>query len=192
MVTTTKQKILDCAKVLFARDGYVGLSMRVLAKESGVGLSSIYHFFDDKDELLKELFKSVSSSLKEECAKLPARDTAGDMLHDRIEFHFAHIESVVCILKYYMHYRPRVMRLESEFVPADSYIHIQDVLARGVETGEFVTDSLSRDSRLVSHLINGFLLEYFPEQPSGTDLKEVVEALSAFITRALTAPAAPA
>lgn len=187
MGTTTKQKILDCAKVLFARDGYVGLSMRVLAKESGVGLSSIYHFFQDKDELLKELFKSVSENLRDECAKLPKRDTAREMLHDRIDFHFTHIESVVCILKYYTHFKPQVMRLESTFVPTGSYIHMEDVVAYGVESGEFASDSVQRDAQLITHMVNGFLLEYFPEKPSGKDLKSLVETLSNFIGRALAA-----
>lgn len=186
MTTTTKQKILACAKVLFARDGYEGLSMRVLAKESGVGLSSIYHFFKDKDALLKELFKSVSLSLQEECAKLPPRDSAKEMLYDRILFHFHHIEGVICVLKYYMHFKPHAMRLESDDVPTNVYIHMEDILEKGVAMGEFVSDSVSRDAKLITHMVNGFLLEYFPDRPSGKDLDSLVKALAGFISRALS------
>jgi AcrR family transcriptional regulator len=191
MATTTKQKILDCAKVLFARDGYEGLSMRVLAKESGVGLSSIYHFFQDKDALLKELFKTVSHALRDDCAKLPQRSSAREMLYDRILFHFTHIESVVCVLKYYMHFKPYAMRLESDDVATNAYVHMEDVVSYGVEAGEFESDSVSRDAKLITHMVNGFLLEYFPERLKGKDLEALVGALSGFITRALAPTARP-
>lgn len=186
MVSTTKQKILDCARTLFARDGYEGLSMRALAKESGVGLSSIYHFFADKDALLKELFKTVSEYLEAERATLPKRSKARDMLSDRIRFHFTHIESVVCILKYYMHFKPQVIQLRSDLVPTNAYIRMKDVIAHGVETGEFASDSVEDDARLITHLVNGFLLEYYPRQPSGKELTRLVDTLAGFIIRALT------
>ena len=65
------------AKQLFAKNGYDGVSMRILSKESGVGLSSIYHFFKDKDILLKEVYLETNRQLGEARAQLPSLPSAG-------------------------------------------------------------------------------------------------------------------
>ncbi|MEZ4581801.1 MAG: TetR/AcrR family transcriptional regulator [Caldilineaceae bacterium] len=47
----SKQAILDAAEHIIARDGYAGLSMRELSKQSGLAKSTLYHYFVDKHEI---------------------------------------------------------------------------------------------------------------------------------------------
>lgn len=63
MAKSTKERIMQHAKHVFATRGYEGLSMRLLAKQSGVSLSVTYHYFKNKDALLKELFTLTSHNL---------------------------------------------------------------------------------------------------------------------------------
>ena len=69
--TQTDILIRTTSKRLFAKYGYDGISMRILAKESGVGLSSIYHFFKDKDILLKTIYEETNRTLGVERSQLP-------------------------------------------------------------------------------------------------------------------------
>jgi len=54
---TSKDIILDAAKNLLARHGYTGLSMRELAAESGLAKATLYHHFQDKDELFRSVLE---------------------------------------------------------------------------------------------------------------------------------------
>jgi AcrR family transcriptional regulator len=52
-------EILDTAKRLIERDGIRRLSMPLLAKELGSGVTSIYWYFRSKDDLLEALTAEV-------------------------------------------------------------------------------------------------------------------------------------
>ena len=162
--------------------------MRTLAKQSGIGLSSIYHFFDDKDQLLKEIFNTTNKQLGVERGKLSKTVQATTMLHDRIRFQFEHIEDVVFVLKYYLHFRPEFLRLDSGYLPTKGYLHITEVLAAGVQSGEFAIapSDIDKEAKVIAHAINGFLLEYYPSPPKGRDLAEVTGSIHAFLMRSLT------
>jgi len=53
--TETKDRILDAAEGLFARQGYRGTSLRALTTEAGVNLASVHYHFGGKEALLKEV-----------------------------------------------------------------------------------------------------------------------------------------
>jgi AcrR family transcriptional regulator len=52
----TKQRILDSAEHLFARNGYHGTSIRAITKEAGVNLAAINYHFGSKEALVQEMF----------------------------------------------------------------------------------------------------------------------------------------
>ncbi len=162
--------------------------MRILAKESGVGLSSIYHFFGDKDDLLKHLYNKVNRELGVERAKLVKRRIASDMMYDRIVFQFEHIQKVVFVLKYYLHFRKKFLKLDSGFIPTKAYLHIEEVLEYGNQTGEFdiPEDKVAEESKVIAHAINGFLLEYYPDTPNRRELKSVCTSIHHFLLKSLT------
>jgi len=162
--------------------------MRILAKESGVGLSSIYHFFEHKDILLKYIFDDVSKQLGIERSMLPKRQTANQMLYDRIVFQFTHIEEVVYVLKYYLHFRKDFLKLDSGYIPTKAYLHVDEVLRFGIDNGEFefAESEISEEAKVIAHSINGFLLEYYPEPPAKSELEGVVTTIHRFLMRSLT------
>lgn len=188
MTAATRTIILSHAKHLFAMHGYEGFSIRTLATESGVGLSSIYHFFDDKDQILAELFEQIGKELGQKRRQLPVRRSASMMLLDRIQFQFRNIEDVVFVLKYYLHFRPQFLRLKSGYIPTKAYLHIEEVLYRGVQQGEFAIHEteVEQQAKVIAHAINGFLLEYYPNPPTGRELGQVANTLHRFLIRGLT------
>lgn len=185
--SNTNELIQRTAKQLFASTGYDGVSMRILAQKSGVGLSSIYHFFKDKDVLLKEIYLDTNRQLGVSRENLPKQQTAQLMLVQLIEFQLEHIEDVVYVLKYYLHYRHDFAQLPTKTLPAKSVLHIEEVVRKGIETGEFnvAEADVAAKSKVIAHTINGYLLEYYPDVPRGDERREMIDEIVSFSMRGL-------
>lgn len=53
----TKQRILDAAEHLFAKDGYRGTSLRAITGQADVNLAAVNYHFGSKEALLEEVIK---------------------------------------------------------------------------------------------------------------------------------------
>lgn len=53
----TRKAILDAAESLMSQRGYAGVSLREIAKQAGVNLSSVTHFFKTKENLLAAIYE---------------------------------------------------------------------------------------------------------------------------------------
>jgi AcrR family transcriptional regulator len=53
----TKQKILDAAQHLFAREGFQSTSLRAITKRAGVNIAAINYHFGSKESLLKAVIE---------------------------------------------------------------------------------------------------------------------------------------
>ena len=58
-VEDKRTAILEATLKLIAKNGFHGTAMSKVAKEAGVSAGIIYHYFDSKDDLVDELFKTV-------------------------------------------------------------------------------------------------------------------------------------
>jgi AcrR family transcriptional regulator len=67
-----RQAILEAAAASIAAHGYHGMSMRELAAATGKGLSSLYHYFPSKEEILfalqQEAFQTLIGATEEALA----------------------------------------------------------------------------------------------------------------------------
>ena len=59
-VTDKRQAILDATLRLISQNGFHGASMSQVAEEAKVSTGIIYHYFESKDELIDELYKSIN------------------------------------------------------------------------------------------------------------------------------------
>lgn len=59
-----RQDLLRAAEELFFEKGYLGVSMRAVAARSGVGLSNIYNYFRNKDELFSSVVAPATRGLE--------------------------------------------------------------------------------------------------------------------------------
>lgn len=164
--------------------------MRTLARDCDISLSSIYHHFNDKDELLKEIFYVTSRELGQRRSELPRLESASDALRQRIQFQFDNAESILYVLRYYLHFRDSFPKQPLGYLDDKAYLHIKEVLMMGQENGEFyINRSIDEEAKVIAHSINGFVLEYFPERPSSREYNKVVDSIHAFLVRSLTNPA---
>lgn len=61
--TNIQKKILDISREQFLKHGYRKTSMRTIASKANVGLSNIYNYFKNKDEILEIIMQPVFKEL---------------------------------------------------------------------------------------------------------------------------------
>jgi AcrR family transcriptional regulator len=181
----TPHKILKKTAIRFAQVGYEGLNIRSVAHDAGIAPSVIYHYFEDKDALLKAMFLYVSKELGKKRAQLAPPTSPQLMMRQRVEFQIDHAAEVVAVLKYYLHYRDTFDKTEHGFVPDTAYLHIKEVLEFGLESGEFEAMDVESEAKVITHAINGFLLEYYPYVPTDEEKKVLVDSICRFILRSI-------
>lgn len=187
MTQDTHQAIFTAAKKIFAEQGYDGLSMRNLAREVGISLSVIYHHYADKDILLEEIFRMTNTNLGRERKLLKTPRSTDEAILQRIQFQFDHMQDVVFVLKYYLHYRSAFAKNTTGWVPEKTSLHIQEVLEEGVARGVLRTDlDVVAEAKIITHAINGFILEYYPVVPVGREKSRIIRDLHAFIMRSIS------
>jgi AcrR family transcriptional regulator len=83
---TKSQSIMDCAAVLFAKEGYPSAKMQDIAAACGATKSMLYHYFPTKDDLLyamlQEHLTRVIAGLEDVAA---GSGTARDKLQKMVE-----------------------------------------------------------------------------------------------------------
>jgi vacuolar-type H+-ATPase subunit I/STV1 len=131
------------------------------------------------------MYQHINTSLGQARALLPQTATADEMLRQRVAFQIDHAREIVAVLKYYLTYRSAFGYTGHGFVPEKAYEHMREVLARGQGTGEFAINDLDTEAKVMTHAVNGFLLEYHPYSPQGEEKKQLVETITGFLLRAL-------
>lgn len=185
MTKLSTELILEIAGRLYARNGEDNFTVRKLAKELKISPSVVYYYFKDESVLLRAMFDYLNHELGLRRAALPRMKSAKRMLQQRIEFQIDNQQAIVAVLKYYLSFRSTFPRFKNGFVPDKSALHIEEVLRFGIETGEFRVVNLEDDAKVITHAINGFLLEYFPHTPHAREKKELVSRIYSFLLRAL-------
>ena len=185
MLDSTKDTIIRKTIQTFALHGYEGFSIRTLANTIPITPSVIYHHFVDKDALLQKMYETANKTLGEKRAQLSTPLTAAEMLRQRIEFQIDNQELIVAVVKYYLVYRNTFKKTPHGFVPDKSSLHIEEVLRYGVEKNEFSISDIADDAKVITHAINGFLLEYYPYTSKGIEKKELIDRIYLFLIRAL-------
>lgn len=139
-----KQVVLRSAIANFTELGYHGTSMRDIARDADVTVASIYHHFPSKQEILQEIMATslsdVISSTRN--ALMGAGSSAADQLQALmrawIEFHTTRQAEALIgaseIRSLDGNGRKLVVALRDE-----QERMFRDVVARGVEIGEFAT-----------------------------------------------------
>jgi AcrR family transcriptional regulator len=80
----SRAQILEAALDLFSRQGYRGTSIRDISKAAGVSTGSVYHHFNDKEELFDTLLSQYWHAI--ESPEFPFnRALAGGAFPDRLE-----------------------------------------------------------------------------------------------------------
>lgn len=59
----TRARLVDAARVVFERDGFLAARVSDIAKEAGLSHGSYYHYFDSKEQLFREVAERQEARL---------------------------------------------------------------------------------------------------------------------------------
>lgn len=59
----TRDSILEAARQVFARDGFVGARMSAVAEDAGLSMGGLYRYFANKEDLFQELMGDIHNEL---------------------------------------------------------------------------------------------------------------------------------
>ncbi|WP_319466780.1 TetR/AcrR family transcriptional regulator [uncultured Pseudodesulfovibrio sp.] len=189
-----KEKILVAAQELFARYGYAGTTMKMVAEQAGVASGLVFHYFDSKEKL----FMSAGSDLI---------DTMILILRDRIVDTPNGCEALGVFVRAYLQFTlenektfPTVIRcspfsddnpdLDRQKIGAkfrELIDIIEEILRRGVEDGSIADLPLTQTAFMVYGNIVGavrtrFLAPY--------EIPGLYDEACDFVMRSVCAPSA--
>ena len=72
----TRERILESALALFARQGFAGATMRDIAAEAGCSLGLAYRYFARKEDMVLALYDRLARELSDEADRLPKSSLA--------------------------------------------------------------------------------------------------------------------
>lgn len=144
---STKEIILRESIHLFANDGYEAVSMKTIARASGIKAASIYNHYRSKDEILGNIYSYYQENqnrcrLTEE-GYLPILKT-GTALEILGIFNYPMFDEgdpeplmfdIIRIIWSRIYTDPKARVLYREHVVEDAYRYMREVLGKGIELG---------------------------------------------------------
>lgn len=188
MQTNTKQKIKEECMSTFSKYGYESLSIRKIADKVGVSQSVIYNYYPSKDVMLKSIFDEISLDLGVDRKKIEPKSTLDEDIKDRVRFQFENADRVNFILKYFFHYKNDFAKNEKGYVPQTAYKHIKEVLEKWSDQLVFEVDRIDDEAKIITHAINGFVLEYYPNKMPKEEQERLTKNITEFISRSIKKP----
>jgi TetR/AcrR family transcriptional regulator, repressor of fatR-cypB operon len=76
-----RREILDAALGLFVERGFHGTAVPEIAARAGVGLGTIYRYFESKDQLVNELYRGWKAQLGEAITQASLQGTPRQQFH---------------------------------------------------------------------------------------------------------------
>jgi len=141
----TKERVLQAAVALAARDGIEALTMRKLADDLGVGAMSLYHYVPNKEELLTGMVDIVFSEIE-----LPATD---------VDWKTAMRRRAISTREVLNRHRWAVGLMESRAVPGPASFRLHDAVLGCLREGGFSIEMTIQAYSVQDAYIYGFALQ---------------------------------
>ena len=137
----TKDEILDAAAALFRAQGYAETTLGDIASYVGIGRTTLYEYFSDKEDLLASVVESRIPAVMETLVKgvpenLPHRDRLGELIIRGMEFVSTDDELGAMLMRE----TPRLGRDAQDRIRASHQQLLDEIIALcrgGIATGEF-------------------------------------------------------
>jgi AcrR family transcriptional regulator len=190
-VRTTEREVYGAAVRLISKHGYSGMSLRQVAAEVGIRMSSVYYYFPSKQDLLVAIMTRTMAELLAAARKAVAR--ASDPVSALTYVAEAHVAVHADSTKAAFVTDSELRSLEPENLRAiialrDEYQQIfADVLAAGARESLFEIDDLRPTVLAVLSMLNGVATWYRPD--GDLTVEQIVQHHMALVLRGIGSPA---
>ncbi len=158
-----RQKILDAASELFAKDGYESVSMRKIAQKIEYSPTTIYLYFKDKNDLLHQICEETFSNLIKDWKKI--EDITDEPIQGLRKAMRAYVEFG---LKYPNHYELTFTNPLAEYLGSEehsyegsmgqkAFEHLVNQVVRSMEAGQIKKDDVATVSQTIWAMGHGIV-----------------------------------
>lgn len=187
-----KDKILTAAQELFARYGYAGTTMKMVAEEAGVASGLVFHYFDNKENLFmvagSELIDTMILVLRDKIADSSSGcDALGVFVEAYLEFTIEHEKTFPTVIRCspFSDDNPDLDRKKIGAKFKELIDMVEEILRRGIEDGSVVDLPVTQTAFMVYANIVGavrtrFLTPY--------DIPGLYDEACDFIMRSVCTP----
>ncbi len=190
LATANLARIIEAVLKLSNRQGFHEMSLRDLAKVSGLSMGGLYSYFDNKNTLLVMILTEVSETVEAVLRDAPAGLDDDPIAHLRwlIETHIRLTETMLPWFVFaFMEAKgfpapARALATESELATERIFA---DVLARGVARGVFTIPDIDLTAALIKPLLQDWYVKRAKYRKRGTPIETYVAGVIAFVERAI-------
>lgn len=178
-----RKEIFNASVYLFLENGFNETSMREIAKAAGMGKSTLYDYFESKDEILVSYFEDEIQKITANAKKIIQQELcASEKLKQAMEMHLKYlVDNKLFYLK--LSVEAQRLALESQQKIQTARHAYQDMLRTlieaGVQSGEFKEINPLFAARSIFTLLSTAV---FTSRPTGTPEEMLQEALGIFFT----------
>lgn len=162
--SSSKKSILDAAQKLLLKYGYAGLSMRELAEECGLAKATIYHYFQDKQEILLSVIERDMETMRE--STIAAAEQEGDCigkLRAVISIYYAMMRErrslIINLIREIEGLEPQFRELKRKHMAA-YYCPIAKIIEDGTRQGLFRPLNVEMTVASLFGMINSMMFHY--------------------------------
>lgn len=166
-IENARDRILDDAASLFAREGYDGTSLGDLAVMVGVTKAAIYHYFPNKKEIYEAIIvrtlDGLHRSVTEKVATVrDAQEALETFMIAHADFFEQHYNGFLAMLVGYGGMENMVMLAEAQKLRDDYEALLRNIIARGIAENRFRDVDVEVTSRAVLSMLNWMVRWFKP------------------------------
>lgn len=167
-ISKTRDRIVDVARQLFAKDGIDNTTMNDIAKASKKGRRTLYTYFKNKDEVYLAVVKSELDTLSDRLKQVSEKDIPAD---DKIvEIIFTRLEAIKEVVFRNGTLRAtffrdiwKVEQVRKKFDRKEINI-LKSILEEGVEQGIFDIDDIEMTASIIHYCLKGIEVPFIRGQ----------------------------
>ncbi len=166
-IPNARDRILEDAAHLFARDGYDGTSLSELAASVGVTKAAIYHYFPNKQEIYEAIIVRTLQGLRRHVSQATAeasdpKEALACFMTAHADFFEDHYDGFLTMLVGYGGMENVVMIAEAQKLRDEHEQALRQIIADGVAKGAFRAVDIDVTSRAVLSMLNWMVRWFKP------------------------------
>ena len=153
------EALMKATEKLLLEQGYGGFNFSILSSHLHIGRSTLYEYYQTKDELIADYMNNVMDSFTEELQSIAGLDDVKEqfILLIRLMIKYSHIHSIIQMIPLLQSKSEVVVNLKKKFAEEHLHIlqHVKDIIEKGkrekIVKQEIPTDVLAT---IIFHTIN--------------------------------------
>ena len=166
-IENARDRILDDAARLFARDGYDGTSLGELATSVGVTKAAIYHYFPNKKEIYEVIIVRTLEGLRRHVSQATGaasgpEEALARFMTAHADFFEDHYDGFLTMLVGYGGMENVVMIAEAQKLRDEHEQALRHIIADGIAQGAFRAVDVDTTGRAVLSMLNWMVRWFKP------------------------------